>query len=1219
MPKSLNSHPAERVDLVDFVHGTVTFPREIQDLHREIPLLDNQARYVRGFQVEIPDQTIYPGRIVVHAGAAIDPTGRLLFNDNQRNVSRTVTLEGASQSFYVEIEFTEAESDVDDRAFWDPTVDQGSDPSGDPRPDGQEYSNNVSTRNTPDWQVVTPIRVGSGIGFERDTSPNSTKVPLIFLATDSNNQIAAWPTTAPRTTLLEIIATTPGQIRVQDATHFGTGDVELGVGYTLGSPRETLTVSSVDYDAGTITFTGNIVNSHTPGEIIQRVDAGAPNLDSSGLIPRYTQILLSVGADARDSMFRGDEDHGAILLEGHANPPGDRDDISLQSLKDHIDLLSAKLQEMQWGWPGYTPPAPSGAVNGGDPPGIQSTFPSPLRYFSQAGGIQPTRTYTYTIGDQFWSVGDYNTADETGFNDLISAMATATGTDEKVIYVKRGTYTLANDIVIDRGMTLVFDPESQVINDGGGFDIQTTDRVVIRGLRMSRSGGTPTNRGLYFNTSNPASLELTDIEISDLTVEVADCALPYDTLVDRLVVTGSSGLAALPLVYVSNASGKIRGVWKNCFLDHTAPQAALDGSCIRATVPTNGIEDAKFVDCRFVDDATLAPASQISLGGSRRVVFSRCESSSGATSHTNSKVIGTSNVDLQFLNCRQTDTADRFMSFTGVDGLLVDGFVNDATSSVSQIRLISFTNAIITNSRFQSSSSTTVTTSPIFLDSASGWSKNLTVSNNTFNAASDLVTGLIFDNTAGSGFDKISVINNDFVECEVGIFIQASLGSGDMKNCTVRDNKFVDEGSSTTQANYQRACILTDSFMECTFWSIIDNYFINVNPADTNTVAGLTTRCAIRFRNSGAVQCRDIKISGNHIRRVGDSANAVANTSAIRIDNPQYCSVVHNYIEDVDGTDAFGILFGAATFTATRCMASNNTIEAFTATTGNCYPIVFTSVADSVISDNSINTFTSASGEGIGIKVDGGVTGTCDNLTITGNKIDGNTGGTTPDMIALVGDTIRKITISGNFGDGCDKGIYFDSHATGVIDTIAVTGNTVISNDRNIDYNYQNNCPLANVQRITLSGNTCRCSDADSTNIVMSAGSLISCTGNTCENLGTHTVAQGQNIFVSVTAKFSIIGNVCRMQNNANSVSIEISSGADIFVVQGNLLDQGTGALGTSILTYAGTGPTANGNYIAGNVVDVGTVGIPATIYGASTAAQSAGAWPGISHVIGAY
>jgi len=305
--------------------------------------------------------------------------------------------------------------------------------------------------------------------------------------------------------------------------------------------EETLTISTVDYDAGLITFTGNIVNSHNPGEVVKRSDAGAPDIIDDEGLPRYQSPTY----DFRDFLFRGDEVHGEVLLSDHAggDPPVGRSDVNLYALKDQVDAFAAKLQEMQWGVPD---PSLSKTSALRAPPGMGTdSFPTTPRYFDRAGGLQGARALSITVGDGTNSWGDFNDDDGSAIQQAISQSAT-----HGTVYVKRGTYTLTSDVSITDGITIIFDTEASIVNNGGGFDIQipSTKRFIMQGLRMSYSSGT---RGLYFNTTSPGFVSMRDIVLTDVNLEIADSVLPLDTVVEQLNITGGTALASTSLMPVS--------------------------------------------------------------------------------------------------------------------------------------------------------------------------------------------------------------------------------------------------------------------------------------------------------------------------------------------------------------------------------------------------------------------------------------------------------------------------------------------------------------------------------------------------------------------------------------------------------------------------------------------------------------------------------------------
>jgi hypothetical protein len=306
MPKGLNVHAAERVDLEDFVYGSYTFPKGEQNLANAKNLLDNQSRILHGFRVEIPDQTIYPGRIVVHGGYALNTNGQRLYNEDYLTVSRTTTLEGAGVTFWVEVEFIEVDADSDARAFWDPTVvpSPATDPSGDSRPLGQEFGDTVATRKALDWRIVTPIRTGSGTKFERDITPTSNKIPIIVLQTDSTGQIGA-ATEKAATVILEVVSLTPGKLRVQDAQHFLVGDIVVSENSAVSGPVGSTSISTGPCK---LTDTGFVFSALYIGQPI--TIAGATNVLNNGTftitgVPAANEVTYNNGAVVAESPFTG--------------------------------------------------------------------------------------------------------------------------------------------------------------------------------------------------------------------------------------------------------------------------------------------------------------------------------------------------------------------------------------------------------------------------------------------------------------------------------------------------------------------------------------------------------------------------------------------------------------------------------------------------------------------------------------------------------------------------------------------------------------------------------------------------------------------------------------------------------------------------------------------------------------------------------------------------
>jgi hypothetical protein len=1114
MPKALETHAAERIDKEDFEYGVKTFPRALADLRDKELVLVNQGYVLRGFRVELPDQTAYPGRVVIHGGFALDHDGRQLFNEQQLTVSRTITLEGGSTTFYIEIEFTESDSDVDSRAFWDPTVDQGTDVSGDALPDGQEFGNSVATRKTPDWQIVTPIRTDT---FEYWIDPSSTKIPIIKLSTNTSNEITVAVNTGlatelPATTLLdELQSGPPTVLRVVDPQHFPVGTIfDLAAGTAIAETG--LQVAAVDPTTGLITCTGGLTNpgSHVAGEILRATGGTAPTLVTEGF-GRFLRLgWAPTRPDSRDKLFQGDEVHGDALSEGHDTTVDDQSsDVNVRALKQYVDFLSAQIAEMKWG---HRTSFQDDDHVSRTPPGLANDIPANPRYFHKAGGIQGARTATITVGDGVTSWGDFVGADETGIQAAVANLPATGGT----VVIRDGVYTLANDVVINKPVQFVGGPNTSILIAGGAFDCQLAAavRVDFNHLFISRSSSLT---GIKITTSSATSrFGMNQCILRDVSLDL-DASLQDETYISKCrFYSISASMAGRALVRTTVAGAAIKGVWSDCVFE-AVYQTGIAAACIDTTTSTTGFSNASFVGCVFSN--SLVCTSQIDMGSAtQNASFERCVFSEGLPT-----VLGTAAI------------------------------VSTDPNNLS-----------IKNCRFSISSSTSLTTSAIYIDSASGWSENVTIENNFIEAdSSDLVTGIVFDVSAGSGVRGVDIVDNKIKECEVGIFFTATAGTGNYWNVTIRGNHLYDRGGGSTTASNQRAGILLDNDHNRLRWHIVDNVIENVNPADTNPIGALTTRAGIWARSAGAFVTDHMTVRGNQIRRIGDGANAVTNTLAIRIDNPGSCVVDGNTIEDVDGTDAVGILMGTSAFVAEQCVVANNILTGFDSAAGNCFPIAFGSAIDLVVSGNTIKDYDTSSGTSSGIRWDSSAAGSCEEVTITGNKIFSDASGV-DHGIRIEALNILRVTISNNVirGGSMTQGITLLADAVGgSIQQISIVGNVVRTTTRSLIVNASPS-PKANCEHLSIVGNTLETSGTSTNvNIWLEHFEFVQVTGNTILNAGIDNASR--NVYVEDVSYFVISSNTMRTGDFA--YNIYLNTGSTHWIVNNNLLDGSTGAGQTSI------------------------------------------------------
>lgn len=429
MPDKPHFHPNERVDLSDMTHASAGYTDARSRFDTLKHLLGKRARLLEGFRVEIVDQATSPGQIAVHNGTALDSQGRPLNNEAQVNDSRDITLLGASQSFFIEIEYRESESSVDGRGFWDPSFDNVA-----PDLDGKEFGLNATTRITPNWQIVTPVST-TGFGIESD--PASTRVPVAVLSTTAGGLIdeagaitAAFSKVVVSNVFEEDHASGVTEIRVLDSRLFGdTGTVDLDFG---GAAAEILAFTSNNRTTGVLGLGAPTSNAHQAGEIV-RINGSTATFVSqrTGAIPTLTGMSEP---DAARRLYQGDEVRGSALVSSK-EVVGGRDDLNIETQKDMNDAITALIREMKFGSP--RPDTDSALL----PTNFSST-----RWPDSAGGIQGARAQTVTIGDGVSTWGDFNGTDETPFQEAVDFIAASAAGSVATVVVKPGAYVFTQAV-----------------------------------------------------------------------------------------------------------------------------------------------------------------------------------------------------------------------------------------------------------------------------------------------------------------------------------------------------------------------------------------------------------------------------------------------------------------------------------------------------------------------------------------------------------------------------------------------------------------------------------------------------------------------------------------------------------------------------------------------------------------------------------------------------
>ena len=509
MPKKLNISSNQRVDLDDFTRAASDYTQEGDNFSRQKVLLSGNSAVARGFRIEISDQVASPGEFTIYNGVGVDKAGNILNNEQQVADARTLTLAGAGLPFYVEIEYTESESDVDSRAFWDPTF------SGN-NPPGKEFTLNVATRLTPDWQVVQPVGTSA---FTVTGSVNSIRIPIAILTTNGSNEITGFTAVNAATVLARDAGTLDTEIEVIDSLVFPTtGNATVG--------GTAVAITGNDRTNNIISLSGALGVAKVAGDIV--VETGP----AAAFVPH--------SADSRTMLFSGDEERGTALVADPEDGAA-RSDIQLASLKDHVDFLSAQLRELKYGnsRPGNT-----------STPSI--TFNTSARYYEYAGSIAGARGWSFTVGDAVTSYGDFNsTADDLG-TQLQAAHDLLDVTNGGSIFVKSGTYVWDSVLNIDRPLTLVF--QTGVVLGAGTYasnpiSIDAAVKVVVEGMPAAPAATYPfpvicsDYNGFEFRAHDSflqVDLSGATTAVTNNVVHLEDCILTCETTAGAFVTVGSA-------------------------------------------------------------------------------------------------------------------------------------------------------------------------------------------------------------------------------------------------------------------------------------------------------------------------------------------------------------------------------------------------------------------------------------------------------------------------------------------------------------------------------------------------------------------------------------------------------------------------------------------------------------------------------------------------------
>lgn len=991
MPKSLHIHSNERIDLPDFELAANGYSHSLRSHQIAKAMLDKHSRVLSGFRIELADQATSPGQLTVLAGLAYDKSGAILDIEDQPDASLTTTLAGASQTFYLEVEFTESASDLDSRGFWDPTVDQTS-----PIPDGGEVLVSVSTRKTPSWKIVSPI---STTGFTYLSLPNSTRIPIAVLNTDASNQIdpsvnlfssLEYPSTV---TVADYIATDT-VLSVVDSHLFPIGSViTVDLGGT--SPEVGRTVINNDLDNHVITVSPALATSHLAGAIIRRTDAGTDTLVPEQTDPNAAAYAAVTPAtrpnDYRKRFFGGDELRGSGLLKS-AKTFGTRDDLKIKNEKDHNDFIAALLRDLKFG-------SPRADTNLNTPPVAFSSTP---RYFDSAGSISGAKNNTISIGNGTTTYGDLNGTTDAVFTAAVAFLATNGG---GTVYIKKGTYVFTNQITIPDGLSIEFKGESRtgvilannraatsafVVSDSGGLTSVTFENV----------SGVQTGGSLIF-LSGIGSYALTIVNsyipgISTLAVN--------KLLIDNSGLSNTSTFTAVGEATITNSVVSLLAtvsIEDFVCINTTIGQITASTSIGRSTffgsvlgaITTPALVACMFESCTINDVITVSTSIL-------DVSFSRCNSTVSFLPTKLLNVTGSSVDQLSLFNCRFS--------------VIGNNIYSQASGTV--------TNISIQNCDFRSVSIPTQTV-PLF-DFANATVSSGLFSNTTFDspmiAASPVTSALQFSTTwsvliQGCNFNTGGSLGTNSTNVVRSVSVVAS------SNMAIRDCFFTQSSTTEyTQGIYSSGaadllvdnCSFSNGYSGLTAINAVDtvdqiivsncefNHSVAIDYAAVN-VSGSQVLAASVLNSSfnyGGISGAGLVKQGVLFENIQSSLtvsncnftdfglNSTAGTYGINVSPTAVDSTVHVYNNTFADFKAVTHMF------AVRCVAAgttvsvqHNTVTDF-ASTGTANGSI--SIFDAVNANVSNNSFTNVVLGDSGTNIGAAVTCTsCQNVKINSNNI----------------------------------------------------------------------------------------------------------------------------------------------------------------------------------------------------------------------------------------
>lgn len=1156
MPKRTNLLPNQRVDIEDLDNALHTYPRSLQNLQAKEANIDSIMRVMSGFRVEVADQGTSPRQITVYNGYAIRRDGQALTNEDAANTARTITLP-ANGTYYLEVEYTTSESDVDARAFWDPSYDNGADPSGDLLPDGREFSQNVSTRVQEDWQVVEPV---STSGFEIDSNPSSERIPIAKIFVDNSIVDPTVVTSPARTTLLRPATASGGstELYVVNSRLFGsTGDIIIGLGT---ANQETKGFTANNRENNTLTIP-SLDNNHPVG--VRIVDnAGTPAQFVDARTSQVPVIATAIG-DARPGFFQANEESGYALGQDESATTGSAD-TQIEDLKQYVDFLSAQIRELKFG------SALDVDVGSIAPP---TSYPNPPRYFDFAGSAAGGRTNSISIGTGTTSWGDFNVAQNTDFPTTLTAALAALPAAGGRIFLKAGTYTITGTSpTITKAVTIIGEGQGvTIINATTTAHALTIEAdTYLEGLSITRDTGATVLQAIDHNAAT------TKLSARHCTIHGAISTSNYAMdscefeLCDFVSDTGSS--------LTSFAATVTNGVFRRCLFD-----AQVDTSTSLACSLGTGSANVSFENCTFQVPANASYVVDLETGVNH-VMYRQCAFLGAGAATGVCFFSGCDHVSV--VGCEMTTA--KGLDLSNCDYLIVSDCDIEYSGDNSGVRLTG-------SCRWGSISSCRVHQTSVNTNNGTGIEfvfgiQNFSVTDCLFTdcdrgieitaLASSVIKGCHFTApTAGRGIHGIavpasgtwSITDVNISDCIIDDLSENLAVSGGIY--------FANSTDSTISDVNITGCIIKS------LNSAVGCYGIAIDPGNNTAFRIGISNCSIydvegTFGGSGIYldKCDAVVIENCRLANIGDTV-ASGLWSGIGINEFQGlsirgCTFADMGMSTTSSSDPAAIRLGTDTLTAAKdAVVTGNTFKRIQANIGDFAVILILGAAGRcVVSDNTMELDGNGMTFAAGVKVKAGGAGNVKNITVSNNQISVVSGGeyaygvnvtVTPSAefqegnVSITGNVINEFTTTG-IHLSAPTGATLFSHGWLINNNVLESS---VSGCQGIYCNSLSSFSVAN-NLVTLTN-----SGADEGIFATTFGSADDrLTGVFSANVIRSSSTAGDGLDVAGQQRANVVGNVVLMDPGSSGAAI--NTGDEAFVV-GNYAKNDGG--GTDI-ALSGTG-----------------------------------------------